>query len=140
MKLAFLRRPQGIGATLRYAGLSRAVRVAGQDANQGGLMTGTTVGIVVICVVIVAALAIWLGSVAFAARRPGQEHPKRDPLRGVVQGGQHVGGGRSVAPTRDAPVPEGGGNPPSVEEEDAAAQARSQPTRRPGNSGSPMDL
>ena len=32
----------------------------------------------------------------------------------VVQGGQHVGGGRSVAPTRDAPVPEGGGEPPSA--------------------------
>ena len=90
-------------------------------------MSGTTTGIVVLCVVVVVSLAIWLVTVALAARRPGQEHPKRDPLRGLVQGGQHVGGGRSVAPTRDAPVPEGGGNPPSVEEEDEAAQTRSQP-------------
>lgn len=102
-------------------------------------MSGTTTGIVVLCVVIVVGLAIWLVMVARAARRPGQEHPKRDPLRGVVQGGQHVGGGRSVAPTRDAPVPEGGGNPPSVEEEDAA-QAGRQRSREPRNSGSPMDL
>ena len=102
-------------------------------------MSGTTTGIVVLCVVIVVSLAIWLVTVTLAARRPGQEHPKRDPLRGLVQGGQHVGGGRSVAPTRDAPVPEGGGNPPSVEEEDEAAQTRSQPARR-RNSGSPMDL
>jgi hypothetical protein len=68
-------------------------------------MTGTTTGIVVVCVVIVVSLAIWLALVAHAARRPGQEHPKREPLRGLVQGGQHVGGGRSVAPTRDAPCP-----------------------------------
>ena len=98
-------------------------------------MTGTTTGIVVLVVVIVASLATWLVLVALAARRPGTEHPRRDPLHGLVQGGTHVGGGRSVAPTRDAPVPEGGGNPPSVEEEDAAAQARRSP-----NSGSPMDL
>jgi hypothetical protein len=103
-------------------------------------MTGTITGIVVLCVVVVVSLAIWLVAVALAARQPGQKHPRRDPLRGLVQGGQHVGGGRSVAPTRDQQVPDGGGNPPSVEEEDAAAQARSQPTRRSRNSGSPLDL
>jgi uncharacterized membrane-anchored protein len=72
-------------------------------------MSGTTTGIVVICVVIVVALAVWLGMVALAARRPHSQNPRREPMRGLVQGGQHVGGGRSVAPTRDAPVPEGGG-------------------------------
>ena len=99
-------------------------------------MSGTTTGIVVIVVVIVVSLAVWLISVALAARRPGQEHPERDQIRGLVQGGQHVGGGRSVAPTRDAPVPEGGGEPPSAEEQDRAAKAG----QRPPRSGSPMDL
>ena len=78
-------------------------------------MSGTTIGIWVICAVVVVSLAVWLTTVALAARRPAQEHPKRDQIRGLVQGGQHVGGGRSVAPTRDAPVPEGGGEPPTIE-------------------------
>jgi hypothetical protein len=99
-------------------------------------MSGTTTGIVVICVVIVVSLAVWLTTIALAARRPGQEHPQRDQIRGVVQGGQHVGGGRSVSPTRDAPVPEGGGEPPSAQEQDRAAQA----DQRQPRSGSPMDL
>lgn len=98
-------------------------------------MTGTTVGIWIIVVVVVAGLVVWLVTVALAARRPGQEHPKRDQVRGVVQGGQHVGGGRSVAPTRDAPVPEGGGEPPAPEEQQEAAN-----TGRPPDRGSPMDL
>ena len=93
-------------------------------------MTGSTVGIVVICVVVVVALAAWLLLVRRAADHPAQEHPKRDPLHGLVQGGQHVGGGRSVAPTRDAPVPEGGGNPPSVEAEDWVRRPR-EPKRTP---------
>jgi hypothetical protein len=103
-------------------------------------MTGSTTGIVIIVVIIVVSLSVWLALVARAARRPGQEHPKREPLRGLVQGGQHVGGGRSVAPTRDAPVPEGGGNPPSVEEEDQAAQPRSRPAQPVREPGSPMNL
>ena len=98
-------------------------------------MTGTATWVWIICVVIVVSLAVWLISVALAARRPGQEHPKQDQIRGVVQGGQHVGGGRSVAPTRDAPVPEGGGEPPTIEEELAAREGR-----RPPRSGNPMDL
>jgi hypothetical protein len=57
-------------------------------------------------------------------------------MRGLVQGSQHVGGGRSVAPHRDAPVPEGGGNPPTPEEEEAAYGAR-QPAESRGN---PLDL
>jgi hypothetical protein len=89
----------------------------------------------VICVVVVVSLAVWLISVALAARHPGQEHPEQDQIRGLVQGGQHVGGGRSVAPTRDAPVPEGGGEPPTIEEQVAAHEG--QETR---GSGNPMDL
>lgn len=84
-------------------------------------MTGTATGIWIIVVIVVAGLAVWLTTVALAARRPHQEHVQRDLLRGVVQGGQHVGGGRSVAPTRDAPVPEGGGEPPTIEEQEENA-------------------
>jgi len=98
-------------------------------------MTGTTIGIWVIVVVVVLGLAVWLTTVALAARRPGQEHPQGDQIRGLVQGGQHVGGGRSVAPTRDAPVPEEGGDPPPVEEQDPTNSGR-----QPSGSGSPMDL
>ncbi len=99
-------------------------------------MSGSTVGIWLIVVVAVAGVAVWLLMVARAQRHPHQEHPQREPLRGLVQGGQHVGGGRSVAPTRDAPVPPGGGNPPSAEEEDRASHAG----RTTQEDRSPMDL
>jgi hypothetical protein len=99
-------------------------------------MTGSVIGIVSIVVVVVAGLALWLAMVARAARHPQQEHPQHDPMRGLVQGGQHVGGGRSVAPHRDAPVPEDGGNPPAQEEEKAAYGHRPPA----GDRGSPMDL
>jgi cytoskeletal protein RodZ len=99
-------------------------------------MSGTTTGIVVIVVVVVLGLAVWLAMIARAARRPAQAHPQHDPMRGLVQGGQHVGGGRSVAPTRDAPVPEGGGDPPDPEEEKAAYGRRSPMEDR----GNPLDL
>jgi hypothetical protein len=91
--------------------------------DQEDRMSGTTIGIIVVVVVVVAALAIWLVTIMRAAQHPQQEHPQRDPLHGVVQGGQHVGGGRSVAPTRDAPVPEGGGDPPSAQQQDEATHA-----------------
>ena len=51
-------------------------------------MSGTTTGIIVFVVAIVVSLAAWLIGVALAARRPGQEHPKQDQIRGLVQGGQ----------------------------------------------------
>jgi hypothetical protein len=101
-------------------------------------MTGSTIGIWVICVVVVLALIAWLVIVALAARHPSQEHPQHDQLRGLVQGGQHVGGGRSVAPHRDAPAPEGGGDPPAVEEQEAAQAALSR--RGPRGTASPTDL
>jgi len=97
-------------------------------------MTGTTTGIVIICVVVVVALAIWLGLVARAARRPGGKYESGQPMRGLVQGGEHVGGGRSVMPHRDAEVPQDGGTPPPHEE--SAASTR----RTVHRSESPMDL
>jgi hypothetical protein len=100
-------------------------------------MSTSTVGIWVICVVGVIGLIAAVVVVRLAGRRPHAANPQRDQLRGVVQGGQHVGGGRSVMPTRDAPVPAGGGEPPSIEEEVAAHNGRQ--AHGPG-AGSPMDL
>jgi hypothetical protein len=99
-------------------------------------MSGSTIGIGFIVVIVLAGLILWLAMVARAARHPHQEHPQRDPLHGIVQGGQHVGGGRSVAPHRTAPVPEGGGNPPTPEEEEAVYGARQSVDDR----GNPLDL
>jgi hypothetical protein len=98
-------------------------------------MSGSPVGIWIMCVVVVLALIAWPLSVRLAGRRPHSAHPQRGQLRGVVQGGQHVGGGRSVAPTRDAPVPAGGGEPPAIEEEVAAHDGH-----HSRGSGNPLDL
>jgi hypothetical protein len=99
-------------------------------------MSGTTSEIWWIIAVAVVGVAVLLAVVARAARRPHPEHPRQDPGRGLVQGGQHVGGGRSVAPHRDAPVPEGGGNPPTPEEQEAAYGDRPHVEDR----GNPVDL
>ena len=107
-------------------------------------MAASGIAIVIICLVGVIGLVTWVVVVRLAARRPHEPNPQRGQMRGVVQGGMHVGGGRSVAPTRDAPVPEGGGEPPTIEEEVAAhkgsAAGGGRGDRQPGNSGSPMDL
>ena len=57
--------------------------------------------IVIICVVAVVALAIWLSVIAMADRNPAFRHPHLEPRRGRVQGGTHVGAGRSVSPRRE---------------------------------------
>jgi len=89
----------------------------------------------VLCIVIVAGLVTWLSLVALAARRSGRKNQHVQPMRGLVQGGEHVGGGRSVMPTRDAEVPAGGGTAPDPED---MTQSGETPARR--KSGSPMDL
>ncbi len=66
-------------------------------------MHASATAIWIIIVVVVVALASWLIAVMRAARKPHQE-PHGDMLRGPVQGGTHVGGGRSVAPRRDEEV------------------------------------
>lgn len=104
-------------------------------------MSATVTGLVIICVVGVLGLTIAVVAPRLAARRPYHANPQRGQMRGLVQGGQHVGGGRSVAPHRDAPVPQGGGEPPTIEEETAAHEGQhSDPRGRDGKSGSPMDL
>ena len=86
----------------------------------------------IMCVAVVAGLGIWALSVHLAGRRP---HPKRKVLehrRGRVQGGSHVGGGRSVAPRRDAPV---------IPDENPNDSTLPDRAGRPGSgSGNPMDL
>jgi hypothetical protein len=70
-------------------------------------MNGSAAAIWIIVAVAVVGLVAWLGSVALAARKPHQKHGHGEPLRGTVQGGMHVGEGRSVAPRRDEPVTPG---------------------------------
>jgi hypothetical protein len=107
-------------------------------------MSGSATGIVVICVVGALGLVAAIVIPRLAGRRPQHVNPQRGQMRGLVQGGQHVGGGRSVAPTRDAPVPEGGGEAPAIEEEIAAQEGRagrgSQPGEERRSPGSPTDL
>jgi hypothetical protein len=104
-------------------------------------MTTSATAIWAICAVVVAGLAFWLVTVALAARKPSQEHAHGEQLRGRVQGGMHVGGGRSVAPRRDEPVTPGetvAGNtlhPDAADEDDTGQSGRA----RQG-SGNPMDL
>ena len=89
-------------------------------------MSGTLLWIM--CVAIVLSLAAWLVAIALANRRPAFQHPHIEPRRGQVQGGTHVGGGRSVAPHRDAEItPEDDPEAPTV------------PVRR-ARGTSPMDL
>jgi hypothetical protein len=110
-------------------------------------VSATAIWIMVI--VIVVALAAFLLLIRYAAEHPGHKTRRREQLRGMVQGGQHVGAGRSVMPHRDAPVPEGGTAPgtdmPDVEDREADAgqgtgRAGSGQGQRPRNSGNPMDL
>ena len=61
--------------------------------------------LVVSCVVIVMSLAAWLVAVMLAARTPHAGHRQVPRMQSPVLGGMHEAeGGRSVAPTRDAPV------------------------------------
>lgn len=93
-------------------------------------MSGTM--LLIMCVVIVVALAAWLVVVALAQRRPPEDGPGAEHRRGRVQGGTHTGGGRSVAPHRDAVVV------PGESPEDSSIPDR--PGRPGEGSGNPMDL
>lgn len=99
-------------------------------------MSGSTTGIVVICIVVVAALVVWLLLVAHGVRQSRRKNPHVQQMRGVVQGGAHVGGGRSLMPRRDAPVPKGGGTAPAPEE---MPQGHAEPAAHGRNQGNPED-
>jgi hypothetical protein len=95
-------------------------------------MTGSATAIWIICAVAVAGLAAWLIAIARAQRTPFFRHPQYDRRRGRVQGGTHVGGGRSVAPRRDAPV---------IPDENPDDSTLPDHAGRPGSgSGNPLDL
>jgi hypothetical protein len=82
-------------------------------------MTASAAVVWAIVAVAVAVLAVWLVAVSRVDRYPYFRNPHDDRRRGRVQGGTHVGGGRSVAPRHDAPVI---------------------PDENPGGSGNPLDL
>jgi hypothetical protein len=93
----------------------------------------------IMCVVIVLGLAAWALLVWLASRRPDPRKKIFERRRGRVQGGSHVGGGRSVAPRRDAPViPDEDPNDSTLPDNDSTLPDRA---GRPGSgSGNPMDL
>jgi hypothetical protein len=104
-------------------------------------MDGSATAIWIIVAVVVIGLVVWLGSVALAARKPHQEHAHGERLRGTVQGGMHVGSGRSVAPRRDeevtpGEVPAGDMLHPGTEVPGASTESRNATQ----GSGSPLDL
>jgi hypothetical protein len=85
-----------------------------------------------IVAVTVAGLAVLLVAVALAQHTPFFRHQHPDRRRGRVQGATHVGGGRSVAPRRDAPV---------ILDENPDDAALPDRAGRPGSgSGNPLDL
>ncbi|HEX4396402.1 MAG TPA: hypothetical protein VH136_02095 [Trebonia sp.] len=95
-------------------------------------MTASAAVVWAIVAVAVAGLAVWLIAVSRTERYPYFRNPHDDRRRGRVQGGTHVGGGRSVAPRRDAPVI------PDENPDDSMLPDRA---GRPGSgSGNPLDL
>ena len=58
----------------------------------------------IIALVIVIALAMFIGIVVLAGRRPYFKRPKPPQSQTGVRGGIHEGDPRSVAPRRDEPV------------------------------------
>jgi hypothetical protein len=99
-------------------------------------MHGSATAIWIICVVVVAGLAIWLVAVTLAARKPNRK-PHGSRLLGPVQGGIHVGGGRSVAPRRDEEV-----DPDQTVAGDTVTPklGPTEPERARRGSGNPLDL
>jgi hypothetical protein len=99
----------GIVGSVRLPCLRDGFRwqLIGRNGTRRGDMSGSATAIWIIVAVAVAGLAVWLGSVALAARKPYQGRAYGERLRGTVQGGMHVGAGRSVAPRRDEPVASG---------------------------------
>jgi hypothetical protein len=71
-------------------------------------MTGSTLSLIVIPIVVVITLAGWIGAVLYAQAHPGKRKPAA-PGRYTVSGGVFVAsGGHQVMPHRDAKPPESG--------------------------------
>jgi hypothetical protein len=63
-------------------------------------------GLIVMSVCAMILLGALLIPPVLAGRAPRRAEPAAKPLTGPVQGGAHLGDGRSVAPDRDAPAEE----------------------------------
>lgn len=111
------------------------------NKEAGTFMSTSATAIWVICIVAVLGVAVWLGSVALAARKPRQGvggEPRKGRWR--VQGGTHVSsGGRSVSPRPDEPVTGGQWVEPSAQARPPDGDADDPPRVRPG-SPNPTDL
>jgi hypothetical protein len=69
-------------------------------------MTGSTLSLIVIPIVVVITLAGWIGAIFYAQAHPGKQRPA-GPGRYTVSGGVFVAsGGHQVMPHRDAKPPE----------------------------------
>jgi hypothetical protein len=98
-------------------------------------MSGTGLaGLLIICAVIVVALAIWLVLVFWAGSHPFWKGRRVGTRPGDVRGGTFLGEGRAVTPTRDAEPdpdrkwPEPGNEP--VAPDDASGHDEARPRER----------
>jgi len=92
-------------------------------------MDASAVGIGVMCAVVLVCLAVQLIGLQVAARRPSFRHVRPEQMKTGVHGGRHLAvGGRSVAPTRDAPVMPTGADAPALP---AEAETPTLPTAAP---------
>jgi hypothetical protein len=69
-------------------------------------MSGSTLAIIIIPIVIVVSLAAWVVAVYLAQRRPGNDKKVARTSTAVSGGAFDAPGGRQVTPRRDAVPPE----------------------------------
>lgn len=65
-------------------------------------MSGSTLSIIIIPIVVVLALGAWIVAVHFAQRHPGNDKEVAPPATEVSGGAFEASGGRQAAPRRDA--------------------------------------
>lgn len=69
-------------------------------------MSGSTLAIIIIPIVVVVSLAAWVVAVYLAQRRPGNDKKVARTNTAVSGGAFDASGGRQVTPHRDATPPE----------------------------------
>jgi hypothetical protein len=91
-------------------------------------VTATPVAHVLIAIAAVGGLAVMIGMVLLAARKPYFTHAHPEPVPGKVRGGVHLGDPRSQGPPEDEDIREGAApappEPPAAGREPAVAGAR----------------
>jgi len=86
----------------------RMVLVGGPAMVEAVRTTASPAAIWTICVVAVVCLAFWLIAIYYADSHPDVRHRRLPVMPGPVLGGIHMSeGGRSVAPSREAPAARG---------------------------------